>query len=299
MDREGAPLHPGVGLVSPPPHHDIYSIEDLAELIHDLKNANPRARINVKLVAEVGVGTIASGVAKAHADVISSPVTTVARARPRPRRSTTPGLRGNSDSPKRTRSFSSTTSAAASSSRRMASSRPVVTSPSPPCSEPRSTVRDRAARLGGLSHDARLPEKHLSVGVATQDPKLRKNFTGKPEHVVNFMTFIARSCANTWPSSVSVRSMKWLVTSSASTRTRRPTTGKQGCRPHHRLPQPDVGEEVGTYCQKAQDHGLDKALDNTISLRSASPRYSGAKRSMPSCRSSTSTASSAPSPAAR
>jgi glutamate synthase domain-containing protein 2 len=61
---------PGVGLVSPPPHHDIYSIEDLAELIHDLKNANPRARINVKLVAEVGVGTIAAGVAKAHADVI-------------------------------------------------------------------------------------------------------------------------------------------------------------------------------------------------------------------------------------
>src|SRR5690606_15409863 len=61
---------PGVGLVSPPPHHDIYSIEDLAELIHDLKNANTKARINVKLVAEVGVGTIAAGVAKGHADVI-------------------------------------------------------------------------------------------------------------------------------------------------------------------------------------------------------------------------------------
>src|SRR4029453_17887235 len=61
---------PGVGLISPPPHHDIYSIEELAELIHDLKNANPRARINVKLVAEVGVGTIAAGVSKAHADVV-------------------------------------------------------------------------------------------------------------------------------------------------------------------------------------------------------------------------------------
>ena len=61
---------PGVGLISPPPHHDIYSIEDLAQLIHDLKNANPEARIHVKLVAEVGVGTVAAGVAKAHSDVV-------------------------------------------------------------------------------------------------------------------------------------------------------------------------------------------------------------------------------------
>jgi glutamate synthase domain-containing protein 2 len=61
---------PGVGLISPPPHHDIYSIEDLAELIHDLKNANERARISVKLVSEIGVGTVAAGVAKAHADVV-------------------------------------------------------------------------------------------------------------------------------------------------------------------------------------------------------------------------------------
>ena len=70
LDRQGAPFDPGVGLISPPPHHDIYSIEDLAELIYDLKNANPRARISVKLVSEVGVGTIAAGVAKGHADVV-------------------------------------------------------------------------------------------------------------------------------------------------------------------------------------------------------------------------------------
>jgi glutamate synthase domain-containing protein 2 len=94
---------PGVGLISPPPHHDIYSIEDLAELIHDLKNANHHARISVKLVAEVGVGTIAAGVAKAHADVVLISGTTAAPARRRRPASSTPASRGNSAWPKRTR----------------------------------------------------------------------------------------------------------------------------------------------------------------------------------------------------
>ena len=94
---------PGVGLISPPPHHDIYSIEDLAQLIHDLKNVNPRARINVKLVSEVGVGTVAAGVAKAHADHVmisghdggtgASPLTSIKHA----------GRRGSSAWPKPTR----------------------------------------------------------------------------------------------------------------------------------------------------------------------------------------------------
>ena len=93
----------GVGLISPPPHHDIYSIEDLAELIHDLKNANRRARISVKLVAEVGVGTMAAGVAKAHADVVlisGHDGGTGALRRPRSR---TPACRGNWVLPRRTR----------------------------------------------------------------------------------------------------------------------------------------------------------------------------------------------------
>ena len=95
---------PGVGLISPPPHHDIYSIEDLAELIHDLKNSNRNARISVKLVAEIGVGTIAAGVAKAHADVVL-----IQRPRRRHRRfaaivaSSTRADRGNSAWPKPTR----------------------------------------------------------------------------------------------------------------------------------------------------------------------------------------------------
>jgi len=94
---------PGVGLISPPPHHDIYSIEDLAQLIHDLKNSNPAARVSVKLVSEVGVGTIAAGVAKARPTTSSSPVTVAARALRHSRPSNTPACRGNSASPKRSR----------------------------------------------------------------------------------------------------------------------------------------------------------------------------------------------------
>ena len=94
---------PGVGLISPPPHHDIYSIEDLAQLIFDLKNSNPSARVSVKLVSEVGVGTVAAGVAKGHADKISSRGIPAAPGRRRSRASSTRACRGNSASPKRTR----------------------------------------------------------------------------------------------------------------------------------------------------------------------------------------------------
>lgn len=112
---------PGVGLISPPPHHDIYSIEDLAQLIHDLKNANPAARIHVKLVSEVGVGTVAAGVSKAHADVVLiSGHDGGTGASPSPP-SSTPAAPGNSDSPKPSRRCSSTDCATASSSRPTAS----------------------------------------------------------------------------------------------------------------------------------------------------------------------------------
>jgi len=114
---------PGVGLISPPPHHDIYSIEDLAQLIHDLKNANPSARVHVKLVSENGVGTVAAGVSKAHADVVlisghdggtgATPLTSMKHA----------GARGNWAWPRRSRHCCSTGYATGSSSRWMASSR--------------------------------------------------------------------------------------------------------------------------------------------------------------------------------
>ena len=96
-------MRAGVGLISPAPHHDIYSIEDLAQLIHDLKNANSQASISVKLVSEVGVGTVAAGVAKARPITSRSPATTAGRAHRRCRRSCTPALHGRSGSPRRSR----------------------------------------------------------------------------------------------------------------------------------------------------------------------------------------------------
>ena len=96
---------PGVGLISPPPHHDIYSIEDLAQLIYDLKNVNPKARVSVKLVAEVGVGTVAAGVAKAHADAILISAIPAAPALRRSVPSNTPASPGNSACPKPSKSW--------------------------------------------------------------------------------------------------------------------------------------------------------------------------------------------------
>ncbi len=183
---------PGVGLISPPPHHDIYSIEDLAQLIHDLKNANNRARISVKLVAEVGVGTVAAGVAKAKADVVlisghdggtgASPLTSIKHA----------GIPWELG---------------------LAETQQVLV-----MNDLRSRIRVEtdgqlktgrdvaiAALLGaeeyGFASAALIASGcimmrvcHLNtcpVGIATQDPVLRKKFEGTPEHVVNFMTFIA------------------------------------------------------------------------------------------------------------
>jgi glutamate synthase (NADPH/NADH) large chain len=184
---------PGVGLISPPPHHDIYSIEDLAQLIHDLKNANPKARISVKLVSEVGVGT-------------SPP----AWPRPMPTTSLISGYDGGTGAspltshqarrlpweigiwPRPTRRWCSTTCAAASPCRPTAACAPAATS-------------SIAALLGAdefgfataplIAEGCIMMRKcHLNtcpVGVATQDPELRKKFTGKPEHVINYFFFVA------------------------------------------------------------------------------------------------------------
>ena len=183
---------PGVGLISPPPHHDIYSIEDLAQLIHDLKNANPRARVHVKLVAEVGVGTVAAGVSKAHADVV---------------------LISGHDGGTGAAPLTSIKHAGAPWELGLAETQQTLL---------RSRLRDRivvqadgqlktgrdviiAALLGAeefgfasaplvVSGCIMMRVCHLDtcpVGVATQNPELRKRFTGQPEFVVNFFEFIA------------------------------------------------------------------------------------------------------------
>ena len=184
---------PGVGLISPPPHHDIYSIEDLAELIHDLKNANQKARINVKLVSEVGVGTIAAGVAKGHADVIlvsgydggtgASPQSSIQHAG-------LPWELGLAETHQTLLLNNLRSRVVLETDGQMKTGRDVVI----------------AALLGAEEYGfstapliilgcIMMRVCHLDtcpVGVATQNPELRKKFTGDPSHVVNFMQFIAQ-----------------------------------------------------------------------------------------------------------
>jgi glutamate synthase (ferredoxin) len=264
---------PGVGLVSPPPHHDIYSIEDLAELIHDLKNSNPRARINVKLVAEVGVGTIAAGVAKAHADVILI--------------SGHDGGTGASPS-------SSIYNAGAPWELGLAETNQILL-----LNDLRSRVvletdgqlktgRDVAiaALLGAEEYGfataplvsvgclmMRVCQKNTCpVGVATQDPKLRKNFAGKPEHVVNFMTFIAMELREIM-AQLGFRTINEMVGHVECLDTREASdhwkaSGVDLTTIFHK---PDVGDEVLGICSQEQDHGLKQALDNTHLLALCKP----------------------------
>src|SRR6202012_1178320 len=183
---------PGVGLVSPPPHHDIYSIEDLAQLIYDLKNVNPLARISVKLVAEVGVGTVAAGVAKAHADVVlisgydggtgASPLTSLKHAG-------IPWELGLSETQQVLVLNDLRSRVRVQADGKMQTGRDVTI----------------AALLGAEEFGfATMPlvslgcimmrKCHLNtcpVGIATQDPRLRAKFQGQPEHVINFFFFLA------------------------------------------------------------------------------------------------------------
>ena len=250
---------PGVGLISPPPHHDIYSIEDLAELIHDLKNANHRARINVKLVSEVGVGTIAAGVAKGHADVVlisgydggtgASPWSTIKHA----------GLPWELG-------LAETHQTLVLNNLR---SRIVVETDGQ-----LKTGRDVAiaALLGAEEFGfATAPLVSLGcimmrvchldtcpVGIATQNPELRKKFAGKPEYVVNFMRFIAQELREIM-ASLGFRTVNEMVGRTdmlESAPGGGPLEGG-GLDFSRILYQPDAPPEVGRYCQIPQDHGLD------------------------------------------
>src|SRR6266487_2492846 len=184
---------PGVGLISPPPHHDIYSIEDLAELIHDLKNSNHHARISVKLVAEVGVGTIAAGVAKAHADVVlisghdggtgASPQTSIKHAG-------IPWELGLAETHQTLVLNNLRSRIAVETDGQLKSGRDVVMAALLGAEEFGFATAPLVA-LGCIM----MRVCHLNtcpVGVATQDPRLRKRFTGDASHVVNFMHFIAQ-----------------------------------------------------------------------------------------------------------
>ncbi len=259
---------PGVGLISPPPHHDIYSIEDLAELIYDLKNANPQARINVKLVSEVGVGTVAAGVAKGHADVVlisgydggtgASPQSSIKHAG-------VPWELGLAETHQTLVLNNLRSRIVVETDGQLKTGRDVVI----------------AALLGAEEYGfattalvvlgcTMMRVCHLDtcpVGVATQNPELRKKFAGDPAHVVNFMHFIAQEVRELM-ARLGFRTINEMVG-----RTDR-LVAKEAVN-HWKaagldlsaiLYQPDAPPEVGRYCQIPQNHGLDRALDNQVLL---------------------------------
>jgi len=257
---------PGVGLISPPPHHDIYSIEDLAQLIHDLKNANPAARVHVKLVAEVGVGTVAAGVSKAHADVV---------------------LISGHDGGTGAAPLTSLKHAGAPWELGLAETQQTLL---------RNKLRDRivvqvdgqlktgrdvviAALLGAeefgfasaplvVSGCIMMRVCHLDtcpVGVATQNPELRKRFSGKPEFVVNFFEFIAEEVRE-YLAALGLRTIEEAVGRVDLLDTALAVTHWKaaGLDLTPVLHAPEGTIDGPRHQVIEQDHGLDRALDNTL-----------------------------------
>jgi glutamate synthase (ferredoxin) len=263
----------GVGLISPPPHHDIYSIEDLAELIHDLKNGNRDARISVKLVAEVGVGTIAAGVAKAHADVVlisghdggtgASPQTSITHAG-------LPWELGLAETHQTLVLNNLRSRIAVETDGQLKTGRDVVIAALLGAEEFGFATAPLVA-MGCIM----MRVCHLNTcpaGVATQDPRLRENFAGKPEHVINFMRFIAQHMRELM-AQLGFRTVEDMIGRVDRLMPKKAIDHwkAKGFDFSNILYQPDVGAEIGRFCQIPQDHGLDKALDVTTLLDLCEP----------------------------
>ncbi|MEM6255531.1 MAG: glutamate synthase large subunit [Cyanobacteria bacterium P01_D01_bin.156] len=271
---------PGVGLISPPPHHDIYSIEDLAELIHDLKNANREARINVKLVSEVGVGTIAAGVAKAHADVVlvsgfdggtgASPQTSIKHAG-------LPWELGLAETHQTLVLNNLRSRIVVETDGQMKTGRDVVMAALLGAEEFGFSTAPLVS-LGCIM--MRVCQKNTCpAGIATQDPQLRKSFVGDPEHVVNFMQFIAQDVREIM-AQLGVRTFDELVghTDWLNVKTAISHWKAKGVDLSKILEQPQVNKSVGRYCQIPQDHGLEKSLDITTLLELCKPAIEDGKQ---------------------
>ena len=257
---------PGVGLISPPPHHDIYSIEDLAQLIHDLKNSNPAARVHVKLVAEVGVGTVAAGVSKAHADVVlisghdggtgAAPLTSLKHAG-------APWELGLAETQQTLLLNGLRDRIVVQTDGQLKTGRDVVI----------------AALLGAeefgfataplvVSGCVMMRVCHLDtcpVGVATQNPELRKRFNGKPEFVINFFEFIAQEVRE-YLAELGFRTIEEAVGHAElldiGAAVEHWKASGLDLRPI--LQVPDLPAGTARRCMTSQNHGLDKALDNHL-----------------------------------
>jgi glutamate synthase (ferredoxin) len=264
---------PGVGLISPPPHHDIYSIEDLAQLIYDLKNANPKARIHVKLVAEVGVGTVAAGVAKAHADVVlisgydggtgASPLTSI-------KHGGLPWELGLAETQQVLVLNKLRDRIVVQVDGQMKTGRDVVV----------------AALMGAEEYGfataplivmgcVMMRVCHLNtcpVGVATQNPELRKRFTGKPEHLETYFRFVAQEIRE-YMARMGFRTMEEMIG-------RIDRLDVRGAVDHWKargldfsaiLHRPEVGPEVAIRRVRAQEHSLEHSLDRTTIIPACRP----------------------------
>ncbi len=263
----------GVGLISPPPHHDIYSIEDLAELIHDLKNANRQARISVKLVAEVGVGTIAAGVAKAHADVVlisgydggtgASPLTSIKHAG-------LPWELGLAEAHQTLILNNLRSRIVVETDGQLKTGRDVVVAALLGAEEFGFATGPLVAMGCDMMRVCHL--NTCPAGIATQDPKLRAYFKGKPEHVVNFMRFIATEVRELM-ARLGFRTVEEMVGRSDLLEMRHAVQHwkAKGLDFSNILYQPETGPEVGRFCREQQDHGLEKSLDVTTLLPLCQP----------------------------
>ena len=257
---------PGVGLISPPPHHDIYSIEDLAQLIHDLKNVNPSARISVKLVSEVGVGTVAAGVSKAHADHVTisgydggtgaSPLTSIKHAG-------SSWEIGLAETHQTLVLNNLRSRIAVQVDGGIRTGRDVVIGALLGADEFGFATAPLIAEGCIMMRKCHL--NTCPVGVATQDPELRKRFTGKPEHVINYFFFVAEEVRQLM-SRLGYRTMNEMVGQSQSLDARKAVNHwkAKGLDFTRVLSKPEAADGVGIYCSIAQEHGLEKALDNSL-----------------------------------
>jgi glutamate synthase (NADPH/NADH) large chain len=257
---------PGVPLISPPPHHDIYSIEDLAQLIYDLKSVNPKARISVKLVAEAGVGTVAAGVAKAHADVVlisghdggtgASPLTSI-------RHAGVPWELGLAETQQtlvlndlRSRILVQTDG-------KLQTGRDVTIAALLGAEEFGFSTAPLVA-LGCIM----MRKCHLNtcpVGIATQDPVLRARFTGTPEHVINYFFFVANQVRE-WMAKLGFRRMAEMTgrVDRIEMRAAVEHAKARGLDYSQILYNPTTPARVGRRCMIAQDHGIQNAFDQKL-----------------------------------
>jgi len=257
---------PGVGLISPPPHHDIYSIEDIAQLIFDLKNVNPQARISVKLVSEIGVGTVAAGVAKAHADHITisgydggtgaSPITSIKHAG-------SPWEIGLAETQQTLVLNKLRGRIALQVDGGIRTGRDVVIGALLGADEFGFATAPLIAEGCIMMRKCHL--NTCPVGVATQDPELRKRFLGKPEHVINYFFYVAEEVRQIM-AKLGFRTIQEMIGRTDKLNLRQALTHwkAKGIDLSKILYKPAVDAQVAVYHCETQDHELDKAIDKQL-----------------------------------